>query len=220
MRAASAARCPEAASILANVAVNTRVLFGSFAAAVVISVAGGYALSRSQDSDRSADSQTRPDDDITITSNGVFVEPGLPTNAPVEGTALPAVSLRDAAGNDVSTTDLIGQPLVINVWQTSCEPCKRELPAFATVHGELGDRVRFVGVNSGDTADDARDFAAKYGVDYESFSDPNGEFLVALGITGFPYTLFVAANGEIVAQKGLELSADNIRSTINDTLLS
>ncbi len=212
-------RPPVRARILATVAVNTRVLIGSLAAAVGISIGGGFALSRSDDSENAAPSTAQ--DDVTITSSGVYAEPGIETNARVEGTPLADVKLRDRNGNEISTTTLTGQPLVINVWTTSCIPCTRELPALAAAHDEFGESVRFVGVNSGgDTADEARSFAEKYGVNYETLSDPNGDFLVALGISGFPYTLFVASDGTIVAQKGIELSLDTIRTTITDTLLS
>jgi len=211
-----AGRRRQSLSILGRVAVNKRVLVGSLAAAVLISISGGYALSQSGDEA----SPTPVDDDVTITSNEVFVEPGLPTNDVVEGEPLPTVTLSDAAGNDVSTSQLTGQPLVINVWSTTCEPCRRELPAFAAVHQEFGDQVRFVAVNSGDSADEARAFAEEYGVNYESLSDRNGEFLANLGITGLPYTLFIASDGTIVAQKGIELSADNIRITITNELLA
>lgn len=195
-------------------AVNTKVLIGSLSVAAIISIAGGYALSQSSDSD------TRPpDDDITIPSHGVFQEPGLALNEPVEGEQLPVVALSDIDGNEVSTADLIGKPLVINVWATNCAPCKRELPAFAKVHAEFGDQVRFVGINSGaDTVAEAKAFAAEYGVDYESLKDPNGEFIGELGVAALPYTMFVAANGTIVVQKGVELSEDTIRTTILENL--
>ena len=197
---------------------NTRVLFGSLAVASVISVAGGYALSRGDDGSSAG---VVPDDDITITSTGVFVEPGITPNDAVEGERLPVLDLDDGNGNAVSTADLIGQPLVINVWATTCGPCKRELPAFAAAHDAFGDRVRFVGINSGgDTNDQARAFAAKYGVNYESLKDPNGEFTGELGVFALPYTVFVRADGTIAVQKGVELSEDTIRSTIVDALLS
>jgi peroxiredoxin len=197
------------------VAVNTRVLIGSLAAASVISIAGGYALSRSDNAPPAAE------DDVTITSNGVFVEPGLQPNDAVEGERLPVIDLDDGHGNAVSTADLIGQPLVINVWATTCQPCKRELPAFAAVHQEFGDRVRFVGINSGaDSIEQATAFAAKYGVNYESLKDPNGDFIADLGVFALPYTLFVSSDGRIVVQKGVELTQETIRSTIVDALLS
>ncbi|HRE03664.1 MAG TPA: TlpA disulfide reductase family protein, partial [Ilumatobacteraceae bacterium] len=104
---------------------------------------------------------------------------------------------------------------------TTCEPCKRELPAFAAAHNAFGDRVRFVGINSGgDTVAEAAAFAEKYGVNYEMLKDPVGEFMAKLRVTSQPYTLFIAADGTIVEQKGLELSEATIRATITDTLLS
>lgn len=199
------------------VAVNTRVLIGSLSVAAIISVAGGYALSQSDDS------SSRPpvDYEVTIPSNGVYQEPGLPLNKPVEGEALPVVALTDISGAEVSTAELIGEPLVINVWATNCAPCKRELPAFAAVHNEFGDRVRFVGINSGsDTVEEAKAFAAEYGVNYESLKDPNGDFIGELGVTALPYTVFVAVDGTIVVQKGVELSEDTIRKAITDNLLA
>ena len=201
-----------------DVAVNIKVLIGSLSVAAIISIVGGYALSQSEDS-----GATPPpaDDEITIPSNGAYQEPGLALNEPVEGEPLPIVTIEDDAGNDISTADLIGQPLVINVWSTTCEPCRRELPAFAAAHNEFGDQVRFVGINSGsDTSAEARAFAAEYGVNYESLRDGNGELIAALGIFTQPYTVFVRADGTIAVQKGLELSLDTIRSTITDSLLS
>lgn len=198
-------------------AVNTRVLAASLAAAALISVAGGYALSNTDDP---ATTTPPAEDAITITSSGVYAEPGIPTNAVVQGKPLPAVDLVATDGSTVSTRDLIGRPMVINVWATTCVACKREMPAFARVNAELGDAVRFIGVNQAENTDSALAFAKDKGVRYELLSDQNGELVAALGITGLPYTLFVAADGTIVAQKGVELDQATIRATIDAVLLS
>jgi thiol-disulfide isomerase/thioredoxin len=194
------------------VAVDKRILFGSLGAAVIISIGGGWLVSRSG----SAGPQ-----EVTITSAGTYPQTGIPTNAVVTGKTLPTVALTDFNGKSVSTASLLGKPLVINVWNTSCEPCQRELPAFAKVHSSLGDAVEFVGVNAGETASAStvEAFAKKYGVNYEDLTDPNGELIVKLGISGFPYTLFVAANGTIVAQRGTEMTEADIRAAISTKLL-
>ena len=197
-------------------AVDKRILFGSLGAAVVISIVGGWALSSTKD-----DPNSMPvDDEVTITSNGVYLEPGIAINDPVQGEPLPAVMLRDSHGNEISTADLIGQPLVINVWGTDCVACRTEMPALAAVSRELGDQVRFVGVNIAANTDSALAFAKDKGVQYELLSDQDGELVSTLGIKGIPYTLFVAADGTIVAQKGIALDEDTIRSTVADSLLS
>ena len=198
-------------------AINTRVLAASLTAALLVSVAGGYALSKTAGSDAGGSSA---DDAVTITSAGVYVEPGIPTNAVVQGKPLPDVALVATDGTKVSTRDLIGTPLVINVWATTCEACKKEMPALAQVNAEFGGAVRFIGVNQVENTPSALAFAKDKGVRYELLSDQNGELVAALGITGLPDTLFVAKDGTIVAQKGVELDATTIRSTIDSVLLS
>jgi len=185
--------------------VNTRVLVGSLVAATVISIAGGYALSRSDASDA---------DESRMTPGTITVDSGIPTNKTVEGEKLPIVDLIDNDGHAVSTADLIGHPTVINVWAVTCDACKTEMPALARVQADLGDSVRFIGVNTAKIDGSALAFAADKGVKYELLSDINGELTGALGINGLPYTLFVAANGTIVAQKGIALDEAGIRATI------
>ena len=149
----------------------------------------------------------------------MYVEPGIPTNAVVQGKPLPDVALVATDGTKVSTRDLIGTPLVINVWATSCEACKREMPALAQMHAEFGEQVRFIGINQFANNDIALAFAKDKGVRYELLSDLDGEFVTALGITGLPYTLFVAPDGTIVSQKGIALDVDTLRSTIIEKLV-
>jgi peroxiredoxin len=186
------------------VAVNTRILAASLAAAVLISVGGGYLLSRSDASP----------EEVRITGNTITVETGIPTNKVVQGEPLPVVDLVDPDGNTVSTADLIGHRLVINIWSVTCEACKTEMPALARVQADLGDTVRFVFVNTLENTASALDFAKDKGVRHEILSDHNGELTGALGVTGLPYTLFVAPDGTIVAQKGIALDEASIRSTI------
>jgi len=197
------------------VAVDKRILFGSLGAAVLISVAGGWVLSTSDDS-----SSPAADDEVTLTSSGLYLEPGIAVNDPVQGDHLPAVELHDTNGGEVSTSSLIGKPLVINVWGTDCVACRTEMPALAAVSEEFGDKVRFVGVNVAANTASALSFAKDKGVKYELLSDEDGNLVTTLGIKGIPYTLFVAADGTIVVQKGIELDAATIRATITDTLLS
>lgn len=141
--------------------------------------------------------------------------PGIPLNDKVRGAMLAAFTVTDTNGNEVHSSDLIGAPLVINLWATTCEPCKRELPAFAAAHRDLGDQIRFVGINQFINDDTALNFARQYGVGYEMLADVNGEFVLALGVSALPYTLFVAADGTIIAQKGTEISAAELRSNLD-----
>lgn len=188
---------------------------GSLAAALLVSIGGGYALSRS---DSSTDANgTGNGDDVTMDQPGGVQDPTIGTNAAVTGTPLPVVDVEDNDGNTISTGDLTGQPLIVNVWFSTCGPCKKELPEFAAVHAELGDQIRFVGVNPSDSPDTNRSFAAERGVTYELLRDPNGTFIDAVGITAFPVTLFVRADGSIARQTG-ELDEATLRRYAEELL--
>lgn len=196
--------------------VRKRLLLGSLGVSLVLSVAIGWVVSRSHDSGGSSGDVVVIDgtDGSTVT----FRPPTLETNAVVEGKSLPVVTLQTLKGDDVTTAGLLGQPLVINVWGSTCTPCKAELPAFATVHGEYGDRVRFVGVDYLGPSDYEEQFARDRGVNYELLYDANGEFVSKVGIGTFPVTLFVTPDGTIVQQTG-QLDADRLRSLIESDLL-
>jgi thiol-disulfide isomerase/thioredoxin len=103
----------------------------------------------------------------------------------------------------------------VNIWNTTCGPCSRELKYFGEVDRELGGGVRFVGVDPLPEGADGRmeEFAAVRGVDYELYIDDRYELFDALGVVSFPLTLFVAADGTIVAQAG-EVSESELREHV------
>jgi peroxiredoxin len=160
------------------------------------------------------------DVDALLTEPGAVVtypRTGL-GNDPVAGEQLPVVTLLDADGNDVSTADLIGEPLVVNLWYTTCAPCAKELPEFAEVDAERDD-VRFVGINNIDTVEDMERFAGERGVTYDLLRDDVSEFTNAVGAVAFPITLFVTSDGTIVDQTG-PLDADELRRRIEDLMIA
>ena len=178
---------------------HRRLFVGSILAAIVVSVLGGWLLSRDDDDTGGIAAV----DDIVLAKPGTSQIPSIGTNAPVQGTTLPTVDLSTNDGGTVGTADLLGQPLVINVWNSTCGPCKKELPAFAAVHAEYGDQVRFVGVNTLDVPEVNESFARERGVQYELLRDVDGAFTDAVGIATQPVTLFVATDGTIVRQTGV-----------------
>lgn len=177
-------------------AVNRRLLGTSLAAAAVVSAVGGWAISREPDA-------ATTDETIVLDTPGVEQIPSIGTNAEVAGDPMPVVELLTNDGATISTADFVGQPAVINYWYSTCAPCKKELPAFAAVHAELGDQVRFIGVNPLDGPETNESFARDRGVQYELLRDPDGAYQAAVGIANAPFTLFVAADGTIVRQAGV-----------------
>ena len=177
------------------------------------SIAAGFAWSRANDDGS--------DLDASLDTPGTYVEPspGIPTAPQLAGDPLPDVAVTDLDGNEVRFADLIGQPMVVNIWFSTCVPCKTEMPAFGQVQGELGDDVRFIGLNYSESADVASSFASDHGARYEQLLDAEGDFTSALQIGNFPATLFVDATGRIVELHQGALDADTLTATIRKDLL-
>jgi peroxiredoxin len=184
------------------------------AVAVAGGLAGGWALNRAVLGD-DGDDGAGGGDSVLLDEPGEYQQPVAGENRDVEGDVLPDVVLTDTEGNAVRSASLTGQPLVVNLWYSTCIPCKRELAEFAAVHRELGDRVRFVGVDPFDGLDQMERFAADRGVGYELLRDADRSFVDALGVIAFPVTLLVDADGTILAQTG-ELSGDELRHRIGE----
>ena len=188
--------------------------------AAIASLAIGYAIAQSNNS--TSGSSPAIDSTRGDTSNDpgepIPDPPSIETNAVVTGTALPDVSVVDLDNADVALSSLIGQPLIINVWGSTCVPCRKELPDFAAAHLDYGDRVRFVGVSFLPPSDREENFARERGVQYELYYDATGEFVNEIGIAAFPVTLFVRADGSIVEQRG-QLDEQQLVDLIESELL-
>jgi peroxiredoxin len=156
--------------------------------------------------------------DATLTDAGAvvtFPNDGL-GNDDVQGDPFPDIVLLDRDDNEVFTDDLVGEPLVVNLWYSTCAPCAKELPDFAEVDAETDD-VRFVGVNTLDSVEVMERFAGERGVEYDLFLDEFAELADAIGATAMPITLFVTTDGTIVEQTG-PLDADELRAKVADLL--
>lgn len=177
----------------------------SLAVALALSVLVGWLVARSGSTDvATLDQSVKP--------------PTIGTNRPVKGERLPAITLATADGSTFSTAELVGQPMVINVWGSTCGPCKKELPDFAATHLVFGDRVRFVGVDYLPPSDLEEEFARSRGVQYELLYDATGEFVDTMQIAAFPVTLFVSSDGTIVQQTG-QLDSARLTALIESELL-
>jgi thiol-disulfide isomerase/thioredoxin len=118
----------------------------------------------------------------------------------VEG-GLPELTLPCLGGGaDVAMESLRG-PMVLNLWQSFCAPCREEMPALQAFHERHGDQVPVIGIDYQDTRPQAAlELAGETGATYPSIADPGGE-LNGLGafpsVRGLPYFVLVDADGTI-----------------------
>lgn len=102
---------------------------------------------------------------------------------------LPALSHRIA--------ELRGHPIVVNIWASSCGPCRTEFPILSTASARYGRQVAFLGVDVDDSAKNARAFLATHPVSYPSYTGSSDE-LGALTDGNFtPTTVYISPAGKI-----------------------
>ena len=156
--------------------------------------------------------------DVILDQPGVYQEPGIGTNAPVVGKQMKPADVRDLNNQVVNTASFFtdGKPALINYWFSNCQPCKREMPALQDDFTKYGAQVNFIGINTQDSSEVATSFIEDLGIDYEILRDPNGESVVANGVSTFPNTFFVNAAGTIIKQIAGELTADDISSALKE----
>jgi thiol-disulfide isomerase/thioredoxin len=116
---------------------------------------------------------------------------------PVLQAAAPSPS-RDV--HSVTMASLRGEPVVLNMWSSSCSICKEETPAMEAIARRVEHIVRFVGVDTLDEKSTALAFLRRYHVTYLQLFDQNEQVGSGYGIPGLPVTMFVSAQGKVVGE--------------------
>lgn len=123
------------------------------------------------------------------------------------GSGLPTLTLTCLTGGPaVDPARLGGAPVLLNLWASWCVPCQQEMPALQRAYAQYGRQVRFLGVDTEDEHDSARDFLAAVGGHYPQVVDDRGDLLHRLGGTGLPVTIVLDASGKVVYSHRGQLS--------------
>lgn len=152
-------------------------------------------------------------------TNSVNLTAGeIATNSRLIGQKLPDLALTSTNDETISISNLFGKPMIVNVWYSTCEPCRREMPVLASAADRYLNKVRFVGINIKDSANVAKEFADTYGVKFDLLLDTNGQFITTLGIATAPMTLAVSAQGQVIGQVAGEISAEKLDELVKELL--
>src|ERR1700747_2758141 len=139
---------------------------------------------------------------------------------PAPQTALPALDGLTNNGAQVPGLDpavFKGKVSVVNVWASWCIPCHDEAPLLT----ELGrdERLQIVGINSKDSADNARRFLGRYGNPFGVVGvDANGRASIEWGVYGVPETFIVGREGTIVYKLVGPVTPDNLNTVLKSEI--
>ncbi|MFD1063037.1 TlpA family protein disulfide reductase [Winogradskyella litorisediminis] len=116
------------------------------------------------------------------------------------GTKLPSFSLKSIDGNVVTSDELLGKPLVINMWFTTCAPCIAEMPELNKIKADaLNKEVQFFAVTY-ENNEKVTQFLEKKTFDFTHLVDAKD--YCETFTNQFPINIFVNRNGIITDIKG------------------
>ncbi len=128
------------------------------------------------------------------------------------GQALPDAEFTTFAGAKVHLHELRGQPVVLNFWATWCGPCKVEIPMLQAAYAAT-DRTGFQLLAVTDEGQGVvRDFIAAESMAFPVLFDVGGRAGSRYRIQAIPTTIFIAADGVIVARHTGVLTSDMIET--------
>jgi thiol-disulfide isomerase/thioredoxin len=116
-----------------------------------------------------------------------------------------------AGGTSVALRGL-GQPAVINLWASWCEPCRAELPEFQRLADRANGKVEVLGVVTDDSRSAASSLAADLAITFPTMFDASSQLQHSVAPV-LPVTLFVDANGVV---RHVDLSGALALSTLED----
>lgn len=128
------------------------------------------------------------------------------------GSRLPDFSATDLQGQKISTADLRGKVVLIDIWATWCGPCKKEMPGYEKLAEKYGSRgfavVGFKANMMADTEDPLK-FAKKIGVHYPLVIATDDLLNKFGGLEGLPTTFLYDRSG-ILRKKVIGFEYTNV----------
>ena len=139
---------------------------------------------------------------------------------PAPRTDLPPLAGLERDGKPVpglDSADFEGQVTVLNVWASWCVPCRDEAPLLMTLAAD--SRVRVVGINYKDQADNARRFLGRYGNPFAANgTDGNGRAAIEWGVYGVPETFVIGRDGRIAYKLIGPITPDNLDTALKPAI--
>ena len=131
----------------------------------------------------------------------------------------PDFTVYDKDGNTIKLSDMTGTPVVLNFWASWCSPCKAEMPEFDEIAKEYAGKVAFMMVDLTDgvqeTQEKAQAFIDSMGYTFPVYFDKDSDAAYKYGIQSIPTTIFIDANGNLIAGATGAIDGETLRYGIS-----
>ena len=152
-------------------------------------------------------------------------------NIAVTGKLSPDFQAKDINGKTYSLKDFKGKYLYIDMWATWCGPCKREMPEVQALYEKYGNNegdVIVLGVanpkseeypyHQDVTQPEVEQFLEDGGYTFPVVMDVTGEVFYSYGISAFPTTFMIGADGNVFGYVPGALTGDMMESIVQQTI--
>ena len=146
---------------------------------------------------------------------GQFQVRGPAVDKPVLDFNLAALS-----GEQLSTGDLRGHPILINFWATWCGPCQVEMPYIEEAYEKFSPDLVVLAVNADEPADKVQAFVSDLGLKFNILLDTGSKVQELYRVTAFPTTYLVDRDGVVRVQHIGTLSRSQLFSYLQQVGLS
>ncbi|MFC0214902.1 redoxin domain-containing protein [Paenibacillus chartarius] len=125
-----------------------------------------------------------------------------PVKYPQVGDKAPDFSLTGLDGKPYKLSDLKGKSVILNFWGTYCPPCKDEMPALQRAYDKWkAQGVEYVGANIGENAITVKGFMDQNKLTLPIWMDPEQTVRKQYGVSEYPTTFFISADGRIARKQ-------------------
>lgn len=130
------------------------------------------------------------------------------------GQIAPTVALQQIQGPPLAISEMIGKPIVVNLWASWCPPCRREMPLLAKAAASRDDVV-FLFVNQGEGTPTILSYLASQQLKLDHILlDSLMQVPRHYRTLGLPTTLFLRADGTLAAIHMGEISPETLDANI------
>ena len=174
------------------------------------------------------------ENDTASEENGAGAEAGSPeaesseteTTEERQTVAAPDFTLTDQFGNEHTLSDYQGKTVFLNFWATWCPPCRSEMPEIQQLYEDYGcneEELVVLGIAApgyGDegTIEEITEFLTENEYTFPVVMDETGEMFYWYGISAFPTTFMIDADGNVYGYVQGAMAGEIMESIVQQTM--